>query len=136
MFAKDRKIARLKQVPLFAQCSRRELAEIAAAADEIRFPAGRTVIEEGAVGREFVVVLDGDVEIRRGGRRVAPKGGADFFGEAALLTGARRNATVTTTSQVDALVITDRAFKRLLLGSPAIQGKILASLASRLADSD
>lgn len=130
------KVARLKEVPLFAECSRRELASIAAIADEIRFPAGRTLIREGAVGREFVVVLDGSVEVRRGGRRVPLRGDTSSFGEAALLTGARRNATVTATSPVQALVITGRAFQRLLEGSPAIQRKILASLAARLADTD
>ncbi len=57
-----------------------------------------------------------------------------FFGEAALLTGAPRNATVTTTSPVQALLITDRAFTRLLKESPQIQQKILASLAARLAE--
>jgi len=136
VFRKDVKIARLKEVPLFAECSRRELAAIAAIADEIRFPEGRTLIREGAVGREFIVVLDGSVEVRRGGRRVPLRGDTSSFGEAALLTGARRNATVTATSPVQALVITSRAFRRLLEDSPAIQRKIFAILAARLADAD
>lgn len=134
MFKKDAKIALLKQVPLFSECSRRELAEIAAIADEVNFPEGSTLIQEGATGREFIIVVDGTVEVRRGGRRLPPKGGMSFFGEAALLTGAPRNATVTTTSPVLALLITDRAFTRLLKESPQIQQKILASLAARLAD--
>jgi CPA2 family monovalent cation:H+ antiporter-2 len=133
MFGKDAKVAQLRDVPLFSHCSKSELAEIAAAADELQFPPGRELITEGARGREFVVVLDGEVEVRRGGRRVPLKGG-QFFGEAALLTGAPRNATVTTTSDVTALVLTDRAFKRLLERSPAIQGKLLASLAERVAE--
>ncbi len=136
MFRKAVKIELLKRVPLFSECSRRELGEIAAIADEIRFPEGRTLIKEGGVGREFFVVVDGTVEVRRRGRRVAIESGASFFGEAALLTGKPRNASVTTTSPVQALVITDRAFHRLLKDSPAIQGKILASLAARLAAAD
>lgn len=134
MFRKDVKIAWLKRVPLFSACSRRELGEIAAIADEMRFPAGRTLIKEGALGREFFVILDGTVEVRRGGRKLPAKGDMTFFGEAALLTGAPRSATVTAVSPVQALVITDRAFHRLLDHSPAIQRKILASLAERLAD--
>ena len=134
MFKKDAKIALLKQVPLFSECSGRELAEIAAIADEVNFPDGSTLIQEGATGREFIVVVDGTVKVRRGERRLPPKGGMSFFGEAALLTGAPRNATVTTTSPVQALLITDRAFTRLLKESPQIQQKILASLAARLAD--
>jgi len=134
MFRKDAKIELLKRVPLFSECSRRDLAEIASIADEMRFPAGRTLIEEGRPGREFFIVVDGDVEVRRKGRRIARESGPSFFGEAALLTGKPRNASVATTSPVQALVITDRAFDRLLRDSPSIQRKILASLAARLAD--
>ena len=48
----------------------------------------------------------------------------------ALLTGTPRNATLTTLSPVRALLITDRAFNRLLNDQPGIQSKSLASLAS------
>jgi CRP-like cAMP-binding protein len=134
MLRKDVKVELLKRVPLFSECSRRELGEIAAIADEMRFPQGRTLIVEGAAGREFFVVVDGTVEVRRRRRRVALEGGSSFFGEAALLTGRPRNASVTTTSPVQALVITDREFHRLLRDSPSIQRKIIASLAARLPD--
>jgi CRP/FNR family cyclic AMP-dependent transcriptional regulator len=134
MFRKDAKIELLRRVPLFADCSKRELAEIATLADEMSFPAGRTLIEEGKPGREFFVVLEGAVDIKRRGRRVATHDGWSFYGEAALLTGKPRNATVVTTTPVQALVIDDRAFDRLLRESPSIQRKILASLATRLAD--
>lgn len=134
MFRKDAKIELLQRVPLFAECSKRELAEVAALADEMRFPAGKTLIEEGKRGREFFVVVDGTVEIRRKGRRVGTHDGWSFYGEAALLTGKPRNATVRTTSPVQALVIGDRGFEQLLRDSPSIQRKLLASLASRLAD--
>lgn len=135
MFTKNAKVELLKQVPLFSDCSRRELTEIATITDEIHFPAGTALMKEGDVGKEFVVVVDGTVEVRRNGRPVPFKGDANFFGETALLTGTPRNATVTTTSPVRALVITARSFGRLLTDSPGIQRKILASLAARLPES-
>jgi CRP-like cAMP-binding protein len=134
VFTKNAKVEMLKRVPLFSDCSRRELNEVATIADEIHFPAGKALMKEGDAGKELVVVVDGTVEITRGGKRVPPKGDASFFGEAALLTGTPRNATVTTTSPVRALVITARSFGRLLTDSPGIQRKILVSLASRLPD--
>ena len=133
MFGKDAKIALLERVPLFSECSRRELARVASIADEMHFPAGRTLIEEGKRGREFFVVVDGTVEVRRGGRKLPQRGG-NFYGEAALLTGKPRNASVRTTSPVRALVITDRAFDQLLRDVPQLQRKILAGLAARLDD--
>ncbi len=123
----------MRSVPLFSGCSKRELTQIASVADELRFDSGRTLIQEGKRGREFIVVLDGEVEVRKGGRKLPPRGGTSFFGELALITDAPRSATVTTTTPVRALVITDQAFRRLLSTSPSIQTKVLESLAERLA---
>lgn len=134
MFRKDVKIERLSRVPLFSECSKRELADIASIADEVSFPAGTTLIEQGATGREFLVVLDGTVELTRDGRRIELKGDENAFGEAALLSGKPRNATLVATSAVDALVITDRAFHRLMKDAPTIQWKLLASLGARVAN--
>jgi CRP-like cAMP-binding protein len=133
MFGKNAKIELLKGVPLFAECSKTELAHIAQIADEIGFPAGRTLIEGGKPGREFFVIADGTVEVRRGGRKLPQRGESSAFGEMALLTGKPRNATVTTTSPVRALVIGDRAFKQLLQDVPSLSAKLLATLAARLA---
>ena len=133
MLRKDAKVELMRRVPLFSECSKRELAQIASVADELTFGAGRTLIEEGRRGREFIVVLDGAVDVRRRGRKLPKRGDDSFFGELALLTNAPRSATVTTTTPVRALVITDRAFRRLLETSPSIQTKVLRSLAERLA---
>ena len=132
-FRKDAKIELLRRTPLFSKCSKSELGLIAALADEIVIPAGRDFIREGERGREFFAVVEGTVEIRRNGRRVAPKGGAEFFGEIALISAAPRNATVTATSPVRAFVITERAFSTLLRDSPQLQLKVLRSLAERVA---
>src|SRR5262249_38314237 len=101
---------------------------------EIGFPAGRTLIEEGKAGHEFFVIAEGTVEVRRGGRKLPKRGDASSFGEMALLTGKPRSATVTTTSPVRALVIDERAVKRLFQEVPSLAPKLLANVAARLAD--
>ena len=131
---KNAKIEMLRKVPLFEQCSRRELDEIAGVADELQLAEARELTREGARGREFFVVIDEELEVRRRARKVATLGGGDFVGEMALVTGRPRNATVTTKSTVRALVITDRAFSRLLASSPTIQLKIMKALADRVPD--
>ena len=132
MFGKHAKVELLRRVPLFAECSKRELAHIAQVADEIHFPDGRTLIKEGRPGGEFFVIADGTVEVRRGGRKLPERGDAHSYGEMALLSGKPRNATVTTTSPVRALVITGRSFRQLLVDVPSLAPKLLASLADRL----
>jgi CRP/FNR family cyclic AMP-dependent transcriptional regulator len=133
MLRKSSKVELIRTVPLFSKCSKRELAEIASLADEISFPEGKTLIKEGEHGREFLVLIDGTVEVRQGGRLLASRGRADCFGEIALILDVPRTATVTTTSPVRALVLTDRAFRSLLERLPDMQLKVLRSLAERLA---
>jgi CRP-like cAMP-binding protein len=131
---KDAKVELIKRVPLFAQCSRKELAEVASIADEIDLPAGKELIREGERGREFFVLLDGTADVRKNGRRIAEMKAGDFFGEIALVSDAPRTATVTTSSPARALVVTDRSFRALLRHSPSIQLKVLQALADRLTD--
>jgi CRP/FNR family cyclic AMP-dependent transcriptional regulator len=130
---KDAKLELLRQVPLFAGCSKRELGEIATLADELGFPAGRKLIEEGRQGHEFFVLVDGEVEVRAKGRKVDTMT-SGFFGEMALVSARPRNATVTTTTPVRVLVVSEHAFRRLLRDSPQIQLKVLQTLADRAAE--
>jgi len=134
LLRKNAKIEMLRKVPLLAQCSRKELDVIAGVADELQLATGRELTREGDRGREFFVVIDGELEVRRKSRKIATLGGGDFVGEMALVTGRPRNATVTTKGTVRALVITDRAFARLLETSPPIQLKIMRALAERVPD--
>ena len=123
----------ISRVPLFARCSRRDLAAIASIADEIDLPAGKELTREGERGREFFVLLDGTADVRRRGRKLNTLGPGDFFGEIAVVARAPRTATVTTTSPVRALVVTDRSFRSLMERTPEIQLKVLEALAERLA---
>jgi CRP/FNR family cyclic AMP-dependent transcriptional regulator len=130
---RNEKVELIKKVPLFANCSKGELAEIAHIADEIDLNEGKEMTREGSRGREFFVLLEGEADVSKDGRSINKLGSGDFFGEIALISDSPRTATVTATSPVRALVITDRSFRRLLDGSPEIQRKVLVALAERLA---
>ena len=65
---KDAKIDLLKDVPLFAGCSKTELQRIASLADELDLGDGATLIREGERGREFIVIADGTVRVTRNGK--------------------------------------------------------------------
>ena len=130
---KDAKTELLKGAPLFAHCSKRELAAISSIADEIDLKDGHELTREGAVGREFFVLIDGTADVLRNGRKVNTLKSGDFFGEIALVHRTPRTATVKATSPVRALVITERNFRTLLERSPEIQRKVLQALAERVA---
>ena len=133
MLHRNQKVELIKQVPLFANCSKHELEEIAHIADEIDLNEGKEMTREGSRGREFFVLLEGDADVTKDGQSINKLSSGDFFGEIALVSDTPRTATVTATSPVRALVITDRSFRRLLDESPEIQRKVLVALAERLA---
>jgi len=133
MLRKNAKIELLKGIPLFSGCSKADLTAIAAIADELELPAATTLIREGQSGRQFFVLVDGAVEVRRKGRKLPPRNDARFFGEISLLTDSPATATVTTTSPVSVVVITPHDFRVLLKRMPGIQLKVLTALAERLA---
>jgi CRP-like cAMP-binding protein len=132
MLAKDTKVALIAAVPLFADCSRRELRELAEAADEVVVPAGYTLAREGASGREFVIIVEGAAEVIRRGRKINTLRSGDFLGEIALISRGPRTATVRTTAPTHALVITAVAFRALMRRIPSIQLKVLQAVAERL----
>lgn len=128
----DHKVDLIKKVPLFEQCSRRELEQVASAADEIDLAEGKELMREGDRGREFFVILEGTAEVTQGGEKINSLGPGDFFGEIALISDLPRTATVTATSPLRALVVTARSFQRLVEQSPEIQRKVLEAAVARL----
>ena len=126
----------LKSVPLFEHCSRRELSRIAGITDEIAVPEGKVLITEGDRGREFFVIISGEVEVRRKGRKIATLGPGTYFGEIALLSQKPRTATVSALTPLRVLVIADRAFVDLLDAMPELWLKVARSLAERISTDD
>lgn len=132
-FHKDAKVELIRHVPLFANCSKKDLRQIASLADELDFPAGKVLIREGRPGSEFFVIVEGRADVSRDGQSIDTLESGDFCGEVALLSGHPRNATVTTLTPVLLLIIFVREFRSLLADQPDIQRKLLVALADRLA---
>ena len=126
----------LKKIPLFSECSRTELEAVAAVTDELRLPAGRVLMRQGAVGRELLVLVDGEATVVRGGETIAVRGSGDFIGELALVTHRPRTATVIAATDVRALVVTGRDFDRLVRDIPTIALKVLKTVSERLPSDD
>ena len=129
---KDAKIELIREVPLFGSLSKAQLAQVASIADEINLPEGRVLTREGERGREFFVLIDGEVEVRRNGRKLRTMGSREFLGELALISDRPRTATVTATKPLRVLVVTDTEFRSVLLSTPQIALKVLEAAAQRM----
>ena len=108
---------------------------VAKSAERVTVPAGKVVVNEGAAGTEFFVVIDGQARVERHGRQVAILGPGGFFGDLALLDRAPRNASVIADSDLEVAKLGQRAFDSLL-DHPGFSKKLLAGLARRLREQD
>jgi CRP/FNR family transcriptional regulator, cyclic AMP receptor protein len=124
----------LAQVPLFKNLTKKHLAKVSSLATRIDAAPGKVLTSEGELGREFIVILEGEVEIRRGDEVLATQGAGDYIGEIALIDHRPRTATVVATTPVSLEVIDTRAFNTLLDDEPEIAEKIQATAKERLAE--
>jgi CRP-like cAMP-binding protein len=123
--------ARLETIPLFAGLKRKERRSVAQLADEIDIEAGRELVRQGEFGYEFFAIEEGTAEVRRGDQFLAELGPGDFFGEMALIENATRNASVTTTSPVSAVVMTGKAFRQINRDHPKVAQQIRKAVDER-----
>jgi CRP/FNR family cyclic AMP-dependent transcriptional regulator len=125
-------ITRLAQVPLFSGCSQRDLQTIARVVKDIDHEDGTVIAREGEPGVGLFIIADGTAEVTIGGVKKNTLGTGDFFGEIALLDGGPRTATVTATSDVKLLGLTEWVFRGLMQEHPSIAVKTLQAMAGRL----
>jgi CRP-like cAMP-binding protein len=128
----DTRVDLIRGLPLFELCSKRDLRRIAALADEREIAAGTDLIREGEPGSEFYVVVDGEVDVRRRGRRVARLGAGSYVGEIALLSRSPRTATVVAATPLRVLAISGRDFVALVDTLPELWLKVARTLADRV----
>jgi CRP/FNR family cyclic AMP-dependent transcriptional regulator len=133
MLGRDAKVELLKGIPLFAQCSKKDLRDIARVTEEVAFDEGTVLIREGEQGGEAFVVVDGTLEVSRGGDApIAEVGAGQVVGEIALLSNQPRSATVTVATPVRALRIGGTDFVDLLERMPLLWLKVTRALAERI----
>lgn len=124
--------SRLAMVPLFADCSNRDLQTIARVVREIPHKAGTVIAREGEPGVGLFVILRGTADVSIGGKKKATLAPGEFFGEIALLDGGPRTATVTAKTDVQLLGLTEWVFRGLMVEHPSIALKTLQQMAGRL----
>lgn len=124
----------LARVPLFKDLSKKHLRQVRSLATRVDVAPGRVLTREGGGGHEFIIVLEGEVEIRQGDEVIGRCGAGDYIGEIALLERRPRTATVVATSPAVLDVIGQREFAELLVEEPEIAEQIRATAARRLDD--
>jgi CRP-like cAMP-binding protein len=116
----------LKKFELFEGMSDEELEQSAALFEPIRRLGHERVTKLDDFGYSLFLVLEGRVSVDIGDEHVAELGPGDHFGEVSLVTGNRRNATVTAleTCTLGKIMVWD--FNELIEDHPELARRIKA----------
>lgn len=136
MASRKQHVDHLRAVPLFQNCSQKELEKIAKAGDEVSMPAGSLIVDQGQTGREAFVVLSGTVVVKRNGKKVASLGPGAVVGELSLLDHGPRTATVICETDCTFLLLSQREFMATVDEIQTLSHKLLMTLAGRIRDLD
>jgi CRP-like cAMP-binding protein len=98
----------------------------------IGFEAGATLLNEGTVGSDVLVLLDGELEVTRHGERIARVLPGAVVGELAVLNNEPRNATVRATVASRVAVLSRSEFASVLDSCPVLGRSFLISAVERL----
>ena len=121
---------------MFSSLSKRDLQRIARSSTELKLEAGAQLVDQGELGREAFVILEGSATVSRNGRKVGNVGPGDAIGELSLLDHGPRTAKVVADTSMTVLVLSAREFTGVLDEIPGLAQKLLGQLAGRVRDLD
>jgi len=126
-FVQQRVLANLLAThPIFKPFDEEQRLALSSHFETVRAPAGTALIRQGEEGRGLYVILTGEVSVTARddagtAHEVARLGGAEVFGEIALLRDTPTTATVSATRDATLLFLARDLFLRLVGGVPALR---------------
>lgn len=131
----DKRLVALGRIALFDGLSEEERIGLAQSLERAPFARGTIITREGAVAHHLYMILSGELSIRAGGLddtcEVNRLTAGDIFGERALLTGERRNASAIAITDVDCYRVDAKVFRSLLERRIDLAERVAQVLAER-----
>jgi serine/threonine protein phosphatase PrpC len=118
----------ITRFPILEGLERGEILRLISAAEMRTYLDGETLFAEGQFADGLYGVLRGQVEIFRGGEKVASFGAGTHFGEMSLVEELPRNVKGTAKGLVDVLVLPRAGFWEILRASPYLGARLLVNL--------
>jgi CRP/FNR family transcriptional regulator, cyclic AMP receptor protein len=124
--------SRLEKVGLFEGLSTGQLRMLARMVDEVTASAGETIMRQGEMGYEVLILEEGTAEVFKDGSRINEMGPGELFGELAVLeVGGERTATVVASSPLRAIELTAHFMREVRERMPVVGGQIDRAAAAR-----
>jgi CRP/FNR family cyclic AMP-dependent transcriptional regulator len=116
-------------------------AELTRRGTAVSFARGRTLLHEGQVPDRVLLLRSGCVKVSRvteAGREVvlAYREAGELVGDLAAIDGAPRSATIVTIEAIEAIALTQDAFRGFLASDPAAALAYMRMLSLRLREAD
>lgn len=124
----------LRHLALFAKMSNAELQRLANLGEPVEAEPGAVLIDQGDVGTECFLVLEGEAGVIHGADHVATIGPGTIVGEMALIGHRPRSASVRAQSRMRLLAFDIAHFKRVLDEMPVARDHIYSLLQARAAE--
>jgi CRP-like cAMP-binding protein len=117
--------AQLRAVPVFKRLTPPALKRVAKVSRTLEFDPGTEVIHEGEYALDLYAIVNGQMDVSRGGDVLTELGPGDCFGEIGVLRQGglkwgKRAATITTTSHATVVAIPGHEMRRLVDEVPEI----------------
>jgi len=125
-------VLQLKSLPMFEGLTTRQLMDLSQVVSEVTHPPDVTVVQEGGRDECMYLIVEGSVEVRKNGRRVALLGPNEFFGEMSVLERAPRTADVVTRERTRLLCLQRTELFRLMEEFPTIPIIMCQTLSRRV----
>jgi CRP-like cAMP-binding protein len=122
----------LRDVPLFADLSRRDLRRLADSMQELSFAHGKEVVAEGKGGVGFFVILEGAARVTQGGEERGVLVTGEYFGEMALIDGDDRIASVHAEGDLRCAAMSPWTFRPFVKDHPEVAWALLTALVKRV----
>lgn len=126
---------RLREVALFEGLGAADLEGILAISEPVLVEADEHVFEEGDRGDHFYIIVQGEIELRKGvgtgAKRLAVLRAGQAFGEMALLNQTPRSASAVAVADTYMLSVSREAFGRIL-GGETVAVRLLRNLSKAL----
>jgi CRP-like cAMP-binding protein len=122
---------RLEQIPLFANLSAEDRADVAACMREVAVDAGTELTTQGDWAYELFVIEAGEAEVRKDGEVVRKLGAGDAFGEIGLMATGTRTASVVATSPMRLAAMFLREYTQLQHRVPDLAKSLREIIAER-----
>lgn len=110
----------------------KEVAHISAHGRRVNLPEGWSPIWEDTPADKAYIILEGSVSVRRDGAEIAVLGAGDIVGEAAIVGGSLRTATIVSLTPLKAIHFTDSDIRELITELPTFADKIRDVAQSRI----